>query len=457
LQAAIDTTNILGRGAVKDTYNLLADGMVQVVRALAALAGEQVERCAARLGLARYVTGPSLKGQAGVAWEEPAEQRAFLAGLVADADRALDAVRAARGRVAAGSAADRALHDAGGLLGKLLLQDIERQDGGPAVREGVAKDRVVSVHDPDMRHGHKSKSKRFNGHKAQVVVDTDTQLVTAVAVLAGNAPDAEQALAVVQATEAATGCEVVATIGDCAYGDGQTRQAFVDAGRRLIAKVPAATNQERFPKTRFLLDLERGTCSCPAGQETTDLRPRGKDGKDGRVFRFAAAVCGACPLRSACVRGQGGRTVQVHPQEGLLQEARRFQASPAFAEYKRRRQTVEHRIARLVQLGIRHARYVGRPKTLFQLNMAAAVANLVRLSHMGERSTPVAMVTAMVAPFAPLFAMLTGIWDRWWPHWRPLPPKSRTMRTDVWALASEAATALDVMRPLRTATSRPGF
>ncbi len=30
-------TFILGRGAVKDTYNLLADGIVQVVRALASL------------------------------------------------------------------------------------------------------------------------------------------------------------------------------------------------------------------------------------------------------------------------------------------------------------------------------------------------------------------------------------------------------------------------------------
>jgi hypothetical protein len=71
-------------------------------------------------------------------------------------------------------------------------------------------------------------------------------------------------------------------------------------------------------------------------------------------------------------RGQGGRTVQVHPQEALLQQARTFQKSPAFAEFRRRRQVVEHRLARLVQLGIRQARYIGRTKTLFQLCLAAA-------------------------------------------------------------------------------------
>ena len=37
---------------------------------------------------------------------------------------------------------------------------------------------------------------------------------------------------------------------------------------------------------------------------------------------------------------------------------------------------MEHRLARLVQLGVRQARYLGRTKTLFQLLMAATVANL---------------------------------------------------------------------------------
>jgi hypothetical protein len=72
--------------------------------------------------------------------------------------------------------------------------------------------------------------------------------------------------------------------------------------------------------------------------------------------------------------------VQVHPQEALLQQARTFQRSPAFAEFRRKRQVVEHRLARLVQLGIRQARYIGRTKTLFQLCLAAAVANLTLIA-----------------------------------------------------------------------------
>ena len=40
---ALDTTNILGRGAVRDTCNLLADGIVKLLRALAAVEGSDVK------------------------------------------------------------------------------------------------------------------------------------------------------------------------------------------------------------------------------------------------------------------------------------------------------------------------------------------------------------------------------------------------------------------------------
>ena len=418
LTVAEDTTYILGRGAVKDTYNLLADGILQVLRVLAAQAGEDVADCAARLDLARYVAQQSLKGQRAVDWDDPTAQRRFLAGIVADADRVLAVVRAAREELEPESAAESALKDAAGLLARLLLQDIERREDGPALRQGVAKDRVVSVHDPEMRHGRKSAATRFDGHKAQVAVDTDEDWVTAVAVLPGNAPDHEQALAVVEATEADTACPVDTTVGDCAYGDGGTRQAFADADRRLVAKVPTVTNQGYFPKTDFILDLEAGSCTCPAGEVTHDLHPKGNG---GQVFQFAATVCEACPLRAQCVRGHGGRTVQVHPQEALLQEARAFQASPEFEEYRVRRQVVEHRLARLVQLGIRQARYFGRAKTLFQLFLAAAVANLTLLAHKGEAPLP-----AVLAFFSLVALLAAACWRQYKPLVAPRGPIALT-------------------------------
>jgi transposase len=395
LKVALDTTHILGRGAVKDTYNLLADGIVRVMEHLAQLADEPLEAWAEREGLTRYVSGSSLKGEADVDWGDPKARRRFLQAIVADADRLLEMVRVARGQLAVDSVQDRALVEAAGVLGRVLVQDVERKEDGPDLKQGVDKDRLLSVHDPEMRHGRKSKRRRFDGHKAQVAVDSETQLITAVEVLPGNAPDRVLALAMVETTEAATHCEVEETDADSAYGDGQTRQQFHDAGRTLIAKVPTMTNQGHFPKTDFRIDVETGTCTCPAQQVTYDLR---RSRKGGGVFHFASAVCALCPLRHQCVRGRGGRTITVHPQEQLLQQARVFQASPAFRDYRTRRQVVEHRIARLVQLGIRQARYFGRSKTRFQLLVAAAVANLTLLAATaGPDSALVPMLGVLLA------------------------------------------------------------
>ena len=188
LRLALDTTNILGRGAVKDTYNLLGDGIVLLLRQLALLAGAELAAFATELGYARYVGEQSLKGGAELDWDNAKERARLLAEIVADADRLLAEARKVQKTLPSGSPEALALTKAAELLSQVLLQDIVRSEEGAELRDGVAKDRMPSVHDPEMRHGRKSAQKRFNGHKAQIAVDTDEQLVTAVTVLAGNAP-----------------------------------------------------------------------------------------------------------------------------------------------------------------------------------------------------------------------------------------------------------------------------
>ena len=393
MRVALDTTYILGRGAVKDTYNLLADGIVKLLRALAAVAKIDVGEWAEAQGYGKYL-GSSIKGEAAIDWSDRKARAALLAEIVADADRLLELARQAQEGLPEDSVQRRSIGDGAELLGQLLLQDVERKSGdgnadadagvGVSIRDGVAKDRMLSVHDPEMRHGHKSSRRRFDGHKAAIVVDTDTQLITAVDVLPGNAPDNLGALELVEASETSSGSVVEEAMGDAAYGDGNTRQTFADAERRLVAKVPGRPNRKHFPKDDFHLDLAAGSCTCPAGQVTRAIVPAGKrTDRTGRVYRlqafqFDGAVCRVCPLRSQCIaaKGRRGRRVLIHPQEVLLQEARALQQSPAYDEYRARRVVVEHRLARLVQLGIRQSRYFGRVKTRFQVYLAATVANL---------------------------------------------------------------------------------
>ena len=402
MKVALDTTNILGRGAVRDTFNLLADGIVKLMRALAAVEKITVKEWAKAQGYEGYL-GSSVKGEAAIDWSDKRARQSLLAGIVRDADRLLELSRQAQGELPENGEERQHIVTAAELLGQLLLQDIERKSGdgdgddGVSLKDGVSRDRMMSVHDPEMRHGHKSSSKRFDGHKAAIVVDTDTQLITAVEVLPGNAPDNLGALELVEQSEANTGVPVEEAMGDAAYGDGATRQTFADADRKLVARVPGRPDRKRFPKDDFVIDLAAGSCTCPAGQVTHTIVPSGKrtDGT-GRVhhlraFQFDGAVCRICPLRSQCIaaKGRKGRRVLIHPQEGMLQEARALQRSAAYDEYRARRVAVEHRLARLVQLGIRQSRYFGRVKTRFQLYLAATVANLTLVAGKSELSDSV--------------------------------------------------------------------
>ena len=69
-----------------------------------------------------------------------------------------------------------------------------------------------------------------------------------MAVLPGNAPDNLGPLELVEESEANTGVAVDEALGDAAYGDGDTRQAFADAGRTLIARLPGTPQPQAFPQ-----------------------------------------------------------------------------------------------------------------------------------------------------------------------------------------------------------------
>ena len=194
----------------------------------------------------------------------------------------------------------------------------------------------------------------------------------------------------VQEASAAIGLDVEAAPADSAYGSGENRERFEQAGITLLAKVPKPPRSDYFTKDEFEIDLEAMSCRCPAGQTTTTLIKAGwhesPTGQRTQMhgFRFSAKVCTGCPLRTKCFKrsagNQHGRHVRLHPQEAKLQAARLWQRSPAFDDFRKQRQVIEHRIARLVQLGIRQARYVGRHKVLFQVLLAATVANLTLMA-----------------------------------------------------------------------------
>jgi hypothetical protein len=375
LRTAVDTKPILGRGAVQDTYNLLGTGIQLLARALAETAEEALSVWLEGQGLARYAAA-SVKGSAPIDWSDAGQRQQFLGEIVADARRLLGIAGETLATLEEGPA--ERVRQATELLARLLLQDVEEKPdpgGTPTARikDGTAPGRRPSATDPEARHGRKSASKKFVGYKSEILVDVESQIIVATEVLGADEGDAQDVLEVVQQGERNTGQPIEETQGDCAYGSGETRQAFADAGRTLTARVPAEGNNRGFyPKSRFELNVVNRTVRCPAGVTTSAYREE-KDG--GRLFTFGEA-CASCPLRAQCTTSAPGRTVRMHPQEALLQAARAQQATPEGRAALRERVVAEHRLARMGQLGAGQARYLGRRKTKFHMAILATIANL---------------------------------------------------------------------------------
>ena len=73
---------------------------------------------------------------------------------------------------------------------QVRAQDLEDcPGGGTRIRQGVAPDRRISVCDSEMRHGRKSRSKRFDGYKEHIARDLDFPAIVACAVTPANRPE----------------------------------------------------------------------------------------------------------------------------------------------------------------------------------------------------------------------------------------------------------------------------
>src|SRR5680860_1558915 len=87
-----------------------------------------------------------------------------------------------------------ALRQAAALLATVLGQDLDVDETGVfRIARRVAKDRVISTVDPETRHGHKTAARGFDGYKAHLGIDPDSELITATTVTPGNAGDASVA------------------------------------------------------------------------------------------------------------------------------------------------------------------------------------------------------------------------------------------------------------------------
>jgi len=339
----IDSTPMLGAGAVKDTYGT----------------GE-----------------PKPK----INWDNRKERGKLLSLLVSDARKVLSGVDITEEE---GEGTDSELQGAARLLSRIVSQDMEEdEDKKPKIKRGVAKDRIISTTDPEMRHGRKSRSGKFNGYKTHLTKDVSSEIITNIDVSPANSPDQEMAELLIDEAKEEFGVKTKSLTGDGAYGSSDIEKKMSEKEIELISKVPTSKNQGKLSKEEFEIDLENEKVTCPKGN-TTDKYYLSKDakGQTTKTFVFPQKVCQLCSRRNECTEAKDtGRTIRVGPNEEYLQMMRARQKTKEFKEiYNKRRPPIERKIAELIYHGLRKTKYIGRRKSRLQALFTASVVNLKRV------------------------------------------------------------------------------
>ena len=376
LRVAIDSRPLVGAGRVEDTINLLAHAARKVLSCAAKLADMTPARLADKAGVP-MLAHKSIKAALDIEWSAPAQKSSAIVTLVEQLDRLEAWVR----QELASEVDELPLSEHLATLAQLRAQDLDPKPPGgtPRIRKGVAEDRRVSVEDPDMRHGRKSKSKRFNGFKSHIAMDIDTNLILACAIMPANRPE-EEGVPLLRDDLAIPSHDIGELFIDRGYIASADVRAMADAGRTVVCKPWAQPNGRFFPKSAFLIDIPRKVITCPNGKQ----RPF----ELGTTIQFTPSDCRQCPKRSLCTGGalDHGRQVRIAEDEPLQQKLRKEIASPAGREHLRERVVVEHRLAHLARKQGPRARYRGTRKNLFDLQRHAAVLNLETIQRVEERA-----------------------------------------------------------------------
>ena len=364
LRAAFDSSPLFGAGRVEDTFNLIGHAVRDVLETIALREGKSRDEVAVQAGIP-LLTGASIKAALDIDWEDRAQKAGALERLVAQ----VRALQAFLEREHQQTLTEPPLSHQWATVQEILAQDTEPDPNGGGVRfkEGVAKERRISISDRQMRHGRKSKTSRVDGYKRHLAVDLDLKLNLAAAVLPANRPD-QEAAGVLFADIERQGLDVSQLHHDLGYLAAPDVLRRHNEGMEIHCKPFPLRNGERFTKADFQLDFAQGEIICPAGKHAPLV--------EGAVTRFPAKACAQCALRARCTTATNGRSISVHAQEQLLVRLRTEQKTVAGRAELRRRTGVEHKLAALSRTQGRRARYRGVRKNLFDVRRHAAVDNL---------------------------------------------------------------------------------
>lgn len=364
LSIAVDSRPLMGAGKVEDTFNLLGHAARKIVVCATRMTGRSYEQVCREAGIT-LLLHKSIKAALDINWNDPEQKDEALDRLVGEVSNLHDWLERMQ------IAEQEPLRPYIRAVAQVQQQDLESgADGRVKLRQGVARDRRVSIQDEEMRHGRKTRNKRFDGYKEHIAADLDSGLIVACGLTAANRPEGEATVQLVGDMKRQD-IRIGELSVDRAYINSELVQNVLEEGGDVLCKPWSGRNTraEYFRKTDFRIDMRSKVITCPAGHAEY-FEP-------GQLVEFEPEDCAACKLRGQCTRSMSGlgRSVLISQDEKLQHRLRKLQSTRNGRERLRKRTGVEHRLSHIAARKGPRARYKGIRKNLFDLRRAAAIQN----------------------------------------------------------------------------------
>jgi transposase len=271
---------------------------------------------------------------------------------------------------------------------------------------------IRSLVDKDARVGAKSKTDRFFGYKAEIAMELDERIITAVCVHSGEYADGTAFDGLMDKT-LESGVGVASLMGDKAY----FRRGILDRAKEMKAKtfIPISACAYRIDEEMFSYNKDSDQWLCFMGNATVSLKrkKRMKNNKECEVliYRFSKELCVRCARRAECMGKctRAARELHVSVSTAWFYEESRRQKDPAFFKGYKKRAASEWKNAEMkCHHGMARAKGYGLCSVSVQVKLTALAVNCKRMAAIVAKRAQEKAASALSVASSPLFTHHLG-------------------------------------------------
>lgn len=262
--------------------------------------------------------------------------------------------------------------------------------------------------DPDARLGRKSfRATTELYHSATYVMDNKSRIILGADVgEPDKRTDCEKALQQLRRIKWAYRLKPESLGADKGYSAGEFIHALLH--EKIAPHIPIVDFRRHngigiYTIKDFSYDESKDIFICPAGKE---LKYWGLHRKSRQhVYRASTKDCSVCSRKDECTKDRA-RSLSYHIYEDSIQKARDLNKTVAYRISQRMRKRIEELFGEGKEfMGLRQAKFRGRPFVREQVLMTAAVQNIKRMVKLLSRKGPERAVAAVARLFSAIKAI----------------------------------------------------